>query len=262
MKKRLLGISCVLAMSVSLLTGCGNAIPDMTAQQEEVITQYAADILVQSKSGNTRLIDTAAETARRQEIAKKAAAVQAKIEAAKKEKEAAKESAQAKLDQTPVTNATGVTETAAAAETLSSVGDLSAFLSLNGLTVAYQGCELASSYTDQSEEDQQWSPSIDATAGKQLLIVKLAVSNPTTADVMADVVSQNPVFRLVANEQDGGTTLMTMLLSDFSLLQENIPAGATENYVLITQVSSDTKEINSLKLYAEKGSAAITVGLQ
>ena len=261
MQRKYLSIICIMMITTLTLTGCGNQIPEMSADQNEMVTQYAADLLLGTKSSNTRLIDTAAETARRREIAKKAAAVQAKIDQEKATKEKAKEEAESKLESTPVVDNTGGTA-ASETQTASSVGDISAFLGLTGLEITYNGCELSNSYTDESTEDTQWAPSIDATSGSQLLIVKLGVKNSTEQDISADVVNQNASFQLIANDSQGGSILMTMLLSDFSLLKDNIPAGTTSQYVLITQVGTDLTSVDSLKLVINKGEDSLTVGLQ
>ena len=51
-------VICLLT-SVICMTACGNSIPDMTREQEDLVTQYAAGALLERlNDSGTRLVDT------------------------------------------------------------------------------------------------------------------------------------------------------------------------------------------------------------
>lgn len=260
MKKNTAVLGGGLILISVLLSGCGNQIPEYSEEDTNSIMQYAADILLESKDSNTRLIDTAAEKSRRDAIAQKAAEVQAKIDAQKAATEKAKQEAQANLDATPVIDNTDTDSENN--NTNATIEELASFLELENVSLSYAGAELTQTYVDASEEDTDWVPEIDATTGYQLLVINIEVTNTSNQVVTADVLSQNVDFRLSLNGEYGGATLMTMLLSDFSLLKDSIEAEQTIKYVLIVQVPESVTEINQVTLTAQKESESITVSLQ
>ena len=88
-KNSILATGLILAAAV---TGCGNSIPEMTGEQQELVVEYAADVLVKhSKNYDGKLVELSVV---REAEAKEAAMKQAVKEAAREEearKEAEKE---------------------------------------------------------------------------------------------------------------------------------------------------------------------------
>ena len=84
-KNSILATGLILAAAV---TGCGNSIPDMIGEQQELVVEYAADVLVKhSKNYDGKLVELSVV---REAEAKEAAMKQAVKEAAREE-EARKE---------------------------------------------------------------------------------------------------------------------------------------------------------------------------
>ena len=51
-KNSILATGLILAAAV---TGCGNSIPEMTGEQQELVVDYAADVLVKHKIGRAHV---------------------------------------------------------------------------------------------------------------------------------------------------------------------------------------------------------------
>ena len=57
MKKKLVVMLCIMTMTLSL-SGCGNAIPDMSEEESAMITEYAAGLLLKyDKNYSSRLVE-------------------------------------------------------------------------------------------------------------------------------------------------------------------------------------------------------------
>ena len=286
-----------MILGAAILAGCGNQIPDMTQDKSNEIAQYAADLLISSKTGNTKLIDVKAETARRAAIAKQKADLAAKVDAWEKAQQDIQSGSQSKPAANSGKNTQTASGSAAASEgttasgsdaansgaeagtgaqngsgntagsssvaaTSAQAGDIASFFNMNGLTISYDGYELTSTYTDKIAGNQDGGPSIKATDGVQFLVLKLKVSNQTSADIASDIISQKASFQIIADGNQGGSSLMTLMPSDFSLLKDNISANSTQDYVLITQVSSDLTTVSKLNLTIQKDQKAISIDLQ
>ena len=241
-----------------MLVGCGNAVPDLTEDQSDEVAQAAVDLLLSTKDTNTRLVDTEEEGRIRAEKHRKEREIAEKI---KQNKEALKNQ-KSNEENEENGEAEGETqqEEVAPVETLSSISELAPFLGLDELTIQSDGYTLTESYMDEAE-DGEWAPYIDATSGNKLFVVHLIVQNPTDHDVAADVASMNTSFRLMADGKYGGSSLLTMLLSDFSIMKDTIPAGASKNYVLITQVPGSLESVSTIKLVVQKDDNTLQIGL-
>lgn len=244
MKRKNIKKIIVLGMVSCLLAGCGNKIPELTEEEASLIATYASDVtLGHNKESESRLIDTEAERARREELS-------AKIEDLK-ENQAAEE--EAETGQTYVNDGT----TAPAEYSAENMAD---FIGLDGFQVSYDGYEIKNSYS--TNEADEWEPSFDATAGKNLLIVKLKVTNIGGVPAVADVLSQDMMFSIGGDNGIGGMAFVTMLLNDFAFAQDEMEAGESKQYVLITQIDDDITETESLSLHMKKGDESMIVKLQ
>lgn len=230
-----------------LLMGCGNVIPELTETEASLIATYAADALLEnSREKTSRLIDTEAETTRRAELAEK-------VENLKK-KQTEEEEAAEEISETGGS-------TAGTAENLSEkVENIADFIGLDGFQVSYDGYEIKKSY--QEDDGAEWEPTFDASPGKNLLVVKLKVTNISGATAVADVLSKDMLFSINGDGGINGMALVTMLLNDFTYAQDEMEAGESKQYVLITQIDENITEAGSLTLQMKKGDERANVVLQ
>ena len=249
-------ILCTFVM-VFALTGCGNTVPELTEEQSDEVAQAAVDLLLSTKETNTRLVDTEEEGRLRAERHRKEREIAEKIQA---NKDALKNGGSDSEEENTPEGDEGQAVEATPVETLASVGELAPFLGLDELNIISDGYTLTDSYMD-DVDGGDWAPYIDATKGNKLFVVHLIVENPTDHDVAADVASMNTSFRLMADGKYGGSSLLTMLLSDFSIMKDTIPAGQSKNYVLITQVPDSLESVSTIKLVVQKDGNTLQIGL-
>lgn len=241
------GKKVIIAGMVScLLSGCGNAIPELTEAEASLIATYAADTLLEnSRESTSRLMDTETETARLDELARKVENLKKK-QAAEEEEEKVQE--------------TGNSSSGAAVNVNERVENIADFIGLDGFQVSYDGYEIKKSY--QVEEGAEWEPTFDASSGKNLLVVKLKVTNISGAPAVADVLSKDMLFSFNGDGGINGMALVTMLLNDFTYAQDTFEAGESKQYVLITQIDENITEAGALTLQMKKGDERANVVLQ
>lgn len=227
-----------------LLMGCGNAIPELTEEEASLIATYAADVVLESsKESSSRLIDTEEEAARRDELSEK-------IEELKKKQAEEEEEETEESGQPEYSTASGVQR----------VENIADFIGLDGFQVSYDGYEIEKSYA--ADKEEEWEPTFDASSGKNLLVIKLNVTNMTDVPVVADVLSKDMMFSIRGDNGVNGMAYVTMLLNDFSSAQDEIGAGESKQYVLITQIDESITEVGSLSLHMKKGDETADAILQ
>ena len=235
----------VLGVVSCLLMGCGNSIPELTEEEASLIATYAADVtLGHNKESESRLIDTEKERARRDELSAKIAELG--------EKQAAEEEAETETGQ--YVNNGAATQSEYRAENIAD------FIGLDGFQVSYDGYEIKKSYAE--DETDEWEPTFDATAGQNLLIVKLKITNVGGVPAVADVLSRDMMFSIQGDNGIGGMAFVTMLLNDFAFAQDELQAGESRQYVLITQIDENITETQTLSLHMKKGDEKMIVNLQ
>lgn len=252
MKKGNIKMCAVSAVMVLLLTGCGSSIPDMTEEQESMVGEYAAMALLRHDANHrSRLVSYEEVQARnlleeQQEEERRAAGQQSEEESSE---------GMDPVDDTPVTNIGQETDGNA-------VRSLEEFLGMpEGITVAYNGNSICDSYPEGEEEDIYFS--LDASAGKHLLVLNFTIGNQSQAEQSVDLLSQNMTARVTVNGSYSRNALTTMLMDDLLTYAGSIPSGSSVNVVLLVELDSDVAEnVSTVSLTLANVSDKYTVQLQ
>ncbi len=258
----------VLGMVSCLLAGCGNVIPELTEEEASLIATYAADVMLENSRENlSRLMDTEAETARLDALAEKVAQLKKKQSAEEETKDAESSGASSGVSSGVSAGASASASAGSSAGTSTGtevvsgkVENIASFIGLDGFQVSFDGYEIKKSYS--AKEGADWEPIFDASAGKNLLIMKLNVTNSSGAPAVLDVLSKDMLFSVSGDNGISGMALVTMLLNDFAYAQDEIGAGESKQYVLITQINETITEVGSLTLQMKKGDERANVTLQ
>lgn len=246
MKRKMAVVLCMMAMVMGL-SGCGNAIPDMSEEQSAVVAEYAAGLLLKyDKNYNTRLVDEE-EKEEEAETQEPSEAEDAKPTEEQPEKPSISEN-QVQDEQAGVS-----VENASV-----SIGN---FLELGTVLVDYQGFEILDSYTEENASELAFA--MDASKGAKLVVAKFLLTNTGGEDVACDMLSKNVRFRI----NYGAATknaLVTMLSDDLSTLNTTIPAGESVGAVLIIEVKAEEADsITELSLnikYNENNVSTLLIG--
>lgn len=249
-------VLCMLVMSAVLLTGCVDAMPDLTREQSGMIAEYAASLLLKySPSYNYKIVseeEIAAAKAAEQELAES----QMQEETGTSEEQMESENLQQTSDETFME--TGETDPYDSVMYLSSSdADLAAELGINDIIIKYQSYEVCDSYPQNSS-----GFSVDAAQGKKLLIVHFDLQSSSDENVECNLFDYDLKVRMNVN----GTTikaLSTMLPNELMSYMDTIPAAEMADVVAVAEINdlSET-DIESLVLTISSNSSDCTIELK
>lgn len=233
-----------------LMTGCGSVVPDLTEEETEIISDYAAGVLLKyDRVSKGRLLDVPEYE---EEENKKAEWERALEEAAEQPEEEESAPEESGTDDTEVIDVSQDGEAAAVPSTIEE------FYGIQGITFQYTGYELADSYPSGTEEEVFFA--MDATEGMQLLVLKFTASNGSQENQTLNMLEYGARFRISVNGGSGESALSTMLLNDLQTYDGVIPAGSDVELVSIVEVpQSITVETIDFTLRGEADSSVINL---
>lgn len=215
-RTRIKMMAAVMAATM-LLGGCGDALYDLTDDEENVIVNYAAHIV------------TKYNTYQREGL----------TYVSPEEPEETQDASE--------TGTAASAEAAAPAVSVAAAGSasLDQLFGADGIQMTYAGAQLAPGYM----EGDYYEMTPDA--GKQYLVLSIDVTNTGADGVGLDVLSVSPKFTVVLNQSVKSTAETTLLDTDFSTYQGTIPAGGSTRLVLVFQVPDDVASADSVELYVQ-----------
>ncbi len=242
MRKRVIsGVAVVCSALIS--TGCGNTIPEMTQEQQELVVEYAAGtVLKYDKNYEGKLVElTLDETSLEEEKA-----------APESENEIEQEIAEPKKDDVAVMDNTEDTEDV--------IQNIESFLQLDSVRVTYTGYETDDFYPRESGGDELYFI-MDATEGNKLLVLKFLVENMSATDRELDIAQSNVRFKIAVDGVEKNA-LTTMLLNDLAYYRGVLTAGESTELVLVCEISNQqAEEISSLELIMKNVDDTATISL-
>ena len=199
---------------VTLLTGCGSNMPEMTPEQEWTIGEYAGLTLLRYDANNrSRLVPYEQVEEKIQKLL------------AIKERDELQEMLRQEAE--------------------------------NKDTVE----ETPESYPENSSESDYFT--LDAAAGKKLLVLKFNISNQTQDGQLVDILSQSTAIRIKVNGSVTRGALVTMLMNDLSTYRATVAAGENVEAVLLAELDEDTAaNLSTVTLQLSNNTNMYTVQLQ
>lgn len=220
MKRTGMRLTAVAAVTALLLGGCGEQPYSLTEDEEGVIVDYSAHAVAKFNTSQPEGLANVSHDEQETETENRIT-LDASGNASAGEQIAED----------------GTEQAAAESSTLDEL------FGEENLTIAYAGAEIAADYMEGGYY------SLDAEKGKVFVIVSIDITNSGTDEIAIDNFAKTPKFSVMVNGQEKADEENTILPSDFALYQETIPAGATENTVLLFQVPDSVTSIESLDLY-------------
>ena len=211
-----------------LLSGCGNAIPELTEVQQNMITEYAVGtVLKYSANYDDKIM--------RRDIEQTEGL---QVEAVIQEEQEVVEESTVELQSPEVGEDDRSDNPIVSANEPIAIQTLDGFLSLDGFKVEFQGSELCDAYS--GEGDEAIAFELKANEGKRLLVLKYLVTNMTEQEQQFDVLSQN-VKAKIAVAGNNRSALLTMLEND--LLHADTIVGAKESgtFVILAEIKADAE---------------------
>ena len=149
-------------LTAALMTGCGSAMPDLTQEETDIISEYAVGVLLKyDKYHSGRLVDTSAYETAEENTEEETETLP------EEEQPAAEESAEA----------AGTADEPEEAEAASAT--IEGYYGIPDFTFRYAGYDLTQSYPDGTEGEDLFF-SMDATPGMELLVLHFTAANTWT----------------------------------------------------------------------------------
>ena len=228
-------------LTVALLTaGCGE-MPDLTQEETDLIAEYAAGILLKyDKDQVNRLVDIPI------------------VEEAEEELEP--EETEEEQTEPEDEESTAVVDVSQDEETEPTVSSVEQYYGVPNVMITYTGYEVADSYPPSTEEEDLVF-SMDASAGKQLLVLKFNAQNLSGEDQNLNMLGYGARFRVSVNGESSKGALATMLVNDMQTYNDVIPAGAAVELVSIVEIPQGTN-VGSIDMILRGGEQDATLRLQ
>lgn len=246
MRKRNWKTGMLMAGMVIFLAGCGSDFLDMTQEEERMVGEYAANLLLKYDANN------------RSRLVSRDIVAEGYIE---QEQTADNEIPDSTQTMDPVED-TPVVEIGQKQEGDMDAGSLTGFYGLpEGVTITYQGNEVLDSYTQDGEANDYFA--LDASEGKKLLVLKFKIENRSESEQPIDLLSRNTIIRVTVNGNRKYNILTTMLVNDMSTYKGNLPAGEGTDVVLLAEVDEENSDnLSTLNLQLKNDTRSCTIQLQ
>ncbi len=255
-------IVCLSVLMMFLLTACGEAMYELTPDEEAIITSYAAHIVAKyNKSqpeGYTYVyVSDEEETSEEEPSAEEtvsgdAAEPEAESPETVSGDEVVSGDVAADGHKTEEPDADGIGEDSETSQIADNGSAMAEALGIGGARLVYTGIQFTSIYDTVYPE-----------AGNKLMILHFSLVNEKDSALKVSVLDVSPVFRASLNGGDAVTGDISILSDDLSTYAGKIPAGESDKVMLLFQVPVDTEEsVESLKLQIRAGGSSTTFTLQ
>lgn len=243
-------LTVIAVLAAVGLTGCGNRIPDMTAEQSRQIGEYAAVTLLKYDANHrSRLVDAEKVAAyeQKQQKLRELEEQQKTPETAGEGMKPTEDTPTVELEQDTTSQGTGM-----------SLGES---LSVpEGIGVTYQGYKICTTYPDDGSADDYFA--LDASAGKKFLVLEFLAENTGAAEQRVDFFSATAVYSVNIGNGTKENAITTMLLNDLSTYMGTIPAGGSQNLVLLFEIDENTADsITDMQLQFRNDAGTSTIQL-
>ena len=234
MKKSIISLLTVTLTAITL-SGCALApVPDMTEEQEKLVAEYAAGLLLKYDQSYENQIMTPEqlEKAKERERIQKERDEKTRILADQYlEKTKAAENNKGKKKSSEKSDDTKKEENKGPeAITGSNIGT---FLGTDGLEISYDGFKTVKSYPETGNNVF----SVDAANGNELVVANIKVSNQSSDAKDIDMFSRGVVFYLDLADGSKIPCCSTLLLDDFSIYKDQIGAGTSVETILLFETA-------------------------
>ncbi len=247
MKKRLL-IGLGILLLTGTITSCGNAIPVMNEEQQELVIEYAvSEVLKHDKNYENKLMDLA-DVQEMEEAAAKA------LLEATPEPVLEPTPDPATLDEDPFNDKQVDADDIVIVE--NTFTSIESILNLEDVQFTYTGYETVDTYPNETGE---LVFAMNATEGNSLLVVKFVAENISASDVDLDIGSIGARFKIEVNGESKNA-LTNMLLNDLAYYKGVITAGESTELVLVSEVPK-SEVVSSLNLIVKNVDDTATISL-
>lgn len=240
--KKISILLCSLCAACAL-TACGDAMPELTEEENEIITEYSVGLLLKyDKYYNNRLVDLT-EYEEEQDIAEEDEAEEEIIE-------------EEENQDNQIVNDTEVVELPEEP----AASSIEEFYGIQGFSFQYTGYELLKEYPEMAENEADAFFAMQATDGTQLLVLKFQVTNNSGMDQELDMLNYQMSSKISVNDEAYQNVLRSWLLNDLQSYKGMLGANESTELVAVIEVPEGTQMQNiSLQLKSDSDRATIVL---
>lgn len=253
MRNSRMKITAVLFAIALTLSGCGDALYEMTSEEQSIIVNYAAQSVAKfntyQRDGEVYVRPDVLEG----EDSSKTETEPVQTEVKQPTEELTGE--ETGTEQPAEDTNLGQLPEAPSPEPESTGATMNQALDLGVISADYTGYELTKSYM---AEDYYV---VDAEAGKQFLVVKYNLVNTSGQPLHINILAMTPSFTAVINGEQTVPAQTSILLNDLSTYQSDIEAGGTNETVLLFQVPEDITDVSGIQLNVTMNGNQFTINL-
>lgn len=257
MKNRLrkIFLYLILLVSVCMLSGCQDAIPEMSDAEMNQVEEYAAHLLLKyDKNYSSSVLSDEEKQALIDELEAKAK-LREQVLAQKEAEELAKQE-EAEAENNSSTDASE--DIVELAPTYASIAE---FLELENISIDYVDSVVTQTYPVSTEEND-WQGLAVAGRGNNIVVYEFNVTNYNDYDYNLDIKSMKLKASVKINGSVTKAPITTMLTNDFIFYNDVIPANGTVTLVILIELpEEDSDNINSAVLTLKNGTDKITTSL-
>ncbi len=125
-------------------------------------------------------------------------------------------------------------------ETVATAEQLTKALGINGLSAEYIDYYVTDVYPFENQDSALFV--MKAVENSKLLVVKFKISNPSAQDIAINMMAGERRYRGVINENVKANAQLSLLLDALNTFDGTIPAGTSQEFVLVYQIQTETKE--------------------
>lgn len=229
-----LGIIGIMA-AVLPVSACGVSGPELTEEQNAQVVEYAAGLMLKYDENYHSRLEEEIEEEPAEEPA----------EPMEQPKEEEPEEALADVD----TSEEGTVQESEEEADKS----IEEFCGIEGVVISYAGYEAKDVYPEATGDDLVFA--MNASAGCKLIVLNFNVQNTGSQDLNLDMLSLGTKFKISLNGASPKYALTTMLENDLASYIGTIPAGGSENLVLICEIpEGEEGSIETVKLFMRNAS--------
>lgn len=240
MRKKTLS-ALLIAVSVMLLTGCGNTV-ELTDEQNSMVAQYAAELLLKyDVRYDYRLEDMNSITGELQVDKVSKPAVEDTEDDSTED-----ETTQNEPEDSKDTEIEGSEDDKKQETELSGLFE-------EGIEVRCNGYKIISRYPEDISDIVAY---VEPRDGMQLLVVNFSLTNTTQESMMLDYMKGEREYRIILNDAKVAAPIQTFMEEDLAMLMTTLEPGETKDVILIFQISESlVDDIQSLKVSVQQGEA-------
>ena len=218
-----------------VVTGCNNQIPEMTEEENALITEYAAGLLLQYHADyDGRLVDTS---------------VPPEINPVVQEP-AVEETVSENTAEEEIPNSDSTVSSNGVGEIADSSLNISQVIGAEGFDIVYRAYEVCDKYPSNDSSPEELFFSMKAGQGNKLLVLKLEITNTQAQEMVFDTLSMTDIdCKIIINGSNTQRAYVSMLENDFMAVNRNFGAGEVYESVIITEMSeADAQTITTVAL--------------